>query len=195
MAKFLGFSTLGLDLENSHDLREKVTNECKREKMGYIFRVNMNDFKRMKALKEDRVIFVARSVDEARSYKVPFYVLEAGKEISEVLEVKEFCARRSNVNFAVEFDFAFLRLYDGFSFANYMKGLTRLMNVCRRRHITAIFSSRAKNHNELVSPRILYSFYKILNGNLARRDVLYNIPNREIVERLDLNPEIFGGLE
>ena len=187
----MGFSTLGLDLENNHDLKEKVTKLCKKEKIRSVFRVNIDEFKRSNALKEDHLIFIARNVNEAKSYSVPFYLLEAGKEMGEVLKVKEFCARRSNINFAIEFDFAFLRLYGEFSFASYMKGLARLMDVCRRRHITTIFSSRAKDHNELVSPRILYDFYKILGGNLTRKEILYDIPNREIVERLDLIKDIW----
>ncbi|MCP8308156.1 MAG: hypothetical protein H3Z52_05115 [archaeon] len=109
--------------------------------------------------------------------------------------MKEFCAKQSNINFVIEFDFALLRLHNEFSFANYMKSLTKLMNVCRKRHIVTIFSSRAKNPNELVSPRILYNFYKILGGNLNRRKILYEIPNREIIEKLDLGPKVFGRSE
>ncbi|MCP8315223.1 MAG: hypothetical protein H3Z53_12770 [archaeon] len=194
MAKFLGFSTLGLDLEKSYDLKEKVTSICRKEKVKCIFRANVNEFNRSKALKED-VIYIARNVNEARSTNIPFYLLEAGNDIDEVLGVKEFCARRSNINFVIEFDFALLRLYDGFSFANYMKGLTKLMNVCRRRHIVTIFSSRAKNLDELVPPRTLYIFYKILGGYLTRREILYEIPNREIIEKLDLGPKVFGRSE
>ena len=155
----------------------------------------MNEFKRSKALKEDHVIYVARNVNEARSFNVPFYLLEAGKDIDEVLKVKEFCARQPNINFVIEFDFSLLRLHDGFSFASYMKGLKKLMGVCRRRHIVTIFSSGAKNPDELVPPRVLYIFYKILGGYLTRREILYEIPNREIIEKFVLGPKVFGRLE
>jgi len=192
MAKFLGFSLLGLDLENDYDLKEKVTNICKQEKIRCIFRAYIDEIERSKHLEDDHVIYVARNINEAKHYNLPLYILEAGKEMSEALKVKEFCARQSNINFVIEFDFAFLRLYNEFSFANYLKGLRKLMNVCRRRHIPTIFSSRAKNYDELVPPRVLYSFYRILGGNLTRREILFDIPNREIVEKLDLGPKIFG---
>jgi hypothetical protein len=183
----LGFSILGLDLENS--LREEVKNICKEEKMRCIFRANVNEFKRSK---EDQVIYIARNVNEARFSNAPFYLLEAGKDVNDVLKVKEFCAKKSNINFAIEFDFAFLRLYNEFSFTNYLKCLAKLMYVCRRRHIVTIFSSRARNPNELVPPRILYNFYKVLGGNLTLREILHDVPNKEIVEKLDLGPKMLG---
>ncbi len=194
MAKFLGFSTLGLDLEHNQDLKEKVLEMCKREKMRCIFRVNINELERLKAHKEDHLV-TAENVNEARPYNVPFFILEAGKKINEVYMVKEFCERKSIISFAVEFDFAFLRLHNDFFFANYVRGLTRLMNICRRRHIPTLFSSGASSPNELVSPRTLYGFYKILHGNLTRKEILYDIPDREIVKRLDLVPKIFGRSE
>jgi len=165
---------------------------CKEEKVQCILRASINEFKRSKALKRDDLIYTARNVDEARSYNVPFYLLEAGKDMNETLEVIEFCARQSSINLAIEFDFAPLRLHNEFSFASYMKCLKKLVNVCKRRQIVTIFSSGAKNPNELVSPRILYSFYKILGGNLTKREILREIPNREVVEKINLGPKIIG---
>lgn len=163
--------------------------------MGYILRANINEFKRSNTLKEDRVIYIARNVNEAKLSNAPFYLLEAGKDVNDVLRVKEFCGRKSNINFAIEFDFTFLRSYNEFSFTNYLRCLTKLMSICRRRHIVTIFSSRARNLNELVPPRILYNFYKILGGNLSLREILHGIPKREIIDKLDLGPKIFGRSE
>ncbi|MEM3437728.1 MAG: hypothetical protein QXP55_04255 [Nitrososphaerales archaeon] len=171
-------------------MKEKVRDICEEEKMKYIFRVNINEFKRSN-LKED-YIYVARNVNEAKFSKAPFYLLESGKDVYNALKVKEFCEKKSNINFAIEFDFAFLRLYNDFSFTNYLGCLTKLMGICRRRHILTIFSSGARNYNELVPPRILYNFYKILGGNLSLREILHDVPKREVVDKLDLGPKIFG---
>ncbi|MGQ9469414.1 MAG: hypothetical protein ACUVTD_06270 [Nitrososphaerales archaeon] len=192
IAKLLGFSIVGLDLENKYELKDEIKNICEEKRIRCIFRANASKFKRSKDIKENDIIYIARNVKEARSSHAPSYLLEAGNDIDEVLKVKEFCVRRSNINFVIEFDFAPLRLYDGFSFANYMKGLTMLMNVCKKRHILTVFSSRAKNPNELVPPRTLYIFYRILGGNLARKEILYDIPNKEIIEKLDLGPKMIG---
>ncbi|MEM2872705.1 MAG: hypothetical protein QXD82_00895 [Nitrososphaerales archaeon] len=181
-------------MEDNRDLKERVTNMCKEEKMRCIFRANISKFKKSEALKGDHLIYTARNVDEARSCNVPFYLLEAGKDMNETLKVIEFCARQSNINLAIEFDFAPLRLHNEFSFASYMKYLKKLVNICKRRQIVTIFSSGAKNSNELVSPRVLYSFYTILGGNLTRRKILHEIPNREVIEKIDLGPEIIGRL-
>ncbi|MGQ9719505.1 MAG: hypothetical protein ACUVWK_06700 [Nitrososphaerales archaeon] len=193
LAKFLGFSMLGFDLGENYDIMDNVANACKRDKMGCIFRANIKVFKRLKALEEDRTIYVARNADEAKLSKVPLYVLEAGRAVEEVLKVKEFCARKPNANFLVEFDFAPLRIYNGLSLVNYLKSLVRLMDTCRKRRIVTIFSSGAENAGELVPPRILYKFYNILGGCMAHRDVLYGIPYRELIERLNLGPKIVGG--
>ncbi|MCP8304516.1 MAG: hypothetical protein H3Z50_03480 [archaeon] len=167
---------------------------CKRERVRCIFRAGVNEFKRSEKI-EDHIIYVAKDVNEARSFKVPFYILEAGRTVEEVLKVKEFCAKKSSIRFVIEFDFNLLRLYDGFYFANYLKSLAILMNICRRRQITTIFSSAARSPTELVPPRVLYSFYRLLGGNLARREVLSEIPYKELVEKLGLGPKIVGGYE
>ncbi|MEM3383604.1 MAG: hypothetical protein QXL52_03580 [Nitrososphaerales archaeon] len=185
----MGFSILGLDLENIYHLKDKVRDICEKEKIKCIFRVNINKFKRLNALKENHVLYVARNISEAKFSKAPFYLLEAGKNIYDTLKVKEFCERKSNINFVIEFDFAFLRLYDDFLFTNYLNCLTKLMSVCKRRHILTIFSSMARNYNELVPPRVLYNFYKILGGSLSLREILHDIPKREMIDKLDLGPK------
>ncbi|MCP8311091.1 MAG: hypothetical protein L6N94_06305, partial [Candidatus Methylarchaceae archaeon HK01M] len=173
-------------------LRSNIVNMCKRDRLRCIFRVSVNEFKQSEKI-EDHIIYVAKNVNEARSFKVPFHILEAGRTVEEVLKVKEFCAKKSSIRFIIEFDFNLLRLYDGFHFANYLKSLAILMNICRRRQITTIFSSAARSPNELVPPRVLYSFYKLLGGKMARREVLSEIPYKELLEKLDLGPKIVGG--
>ncbi|NWG09478.1 MAG: hypothetical protein HXX80_04110 [Nitrososphaerales archaeon] len=193
LAKFLGFSMLGFDLRENYDIMGNVADACKQEKVGCIFRADMKVFKRLKALEENRTIYVAKNVNEAKLSKAPLYVLEAGREVEEVIRVKEFCARKPNANFLIEFDFAPLRIYNGLSLVNYLRSLLRLMRTCRKRRIVTIFSSGAENAGELVPPRILYKFYNILGGCIAYRDILYEIPYRELIERLDLGPKIVGG--
>jgi len=181
---------LAFDSENSCDSRSNVVNACKRERVECIFRASVRAFKKSEKL--DRTVYVAKDVKEARSFNVPFYILESGRTIEEVLKVKEFCARQSSIKFIIEFDFSPLRLYDRFYFSNYFKSLEMLIDVCRRRQVITIFSSAARNPTELVPPRVLYSFYKFLGGNLTPRKILSEIPYKRFEESLNFGPKIVG---
>ncbi|MCP8323010.1 MAG: hypothetical protein L6N96_02375 [Candidatus Methylarchaceae archaeon HK02M2] len=66
------------------------------------------------------------------------------------------------------------------------------MNICKRRKITTIFSSAARSYTEIVPPRVLYKFYKLIGGDsMIRREILLEIPDKQLIEKLDLGTKNF----
>lgn len=66
------------------------------------------------------------------------------------------------------------------------------MNICKRRKITTIFSSAARSCTEIVPPRVLYKFYKLIGGDsMIRREILLEIPDKQLIEKLDLGTKNF----
>lgn len=195
MAKFLGFSTLGLDLKGKLEEKRRVAELCKKEKIDCFFREGIDEAKKGRGLDKYDSIFTVRNVGEAKSFRGKFDIIESGKTIKEVLETNRFCSSYPNTWFVVEFDFAPLRSHCGPDFAEYIHSLGRLMKTCNRRNVTTIFSSAAQSYLELTPPRLLYYLYMLLGGHFSMRKIISEVPLTMLKAKSDLEVQIMSGLK
>jgi hypothetical protein len=184
LAKYLGFSTIGISLKSKFEKKEEIVESCRKNGVQCFFRTNCDD---LKGTSDDypKTIRIAEDVVQAKSYK--FDILESGKSIDEVLEARKFCMSRQNINFVLEIDFHPLRQHQKAFFTGYITSLLKLVKICKRRKIPVVFSSAAQNPVDLVTPRSLHFFYSMLGGTSDQKTVLSKKPSDILNTRFNLN--------